>query len=152
MPAKIVAEALAHGPDVRQYRDMDITLYRAAETDDVTSGMSFAVSCETAELYLDNPGFGGAHLYETEVSPAASQVVDLRGLSLEAAQALAGVSGERGAIGVDEWLPRDVGAQDALRARGYEWALVSESYPVGTTTWVWIGESLSDGEPVLYDH
>ena len=53
-----------------------------------------------------------------------------------------------GAIGLDEWLPRTPDAIDALRAAGHLWAIVAESYPRGTRTWIWLGTG-TDDEPEL---
>lgn len=120
------------------------TLYRAANDDSIEQGISFAESRETAEQYLDNPGFGGAVIYSAETDEEA---LDLCGLTVAESADLLGCS-DPGSIGVDEWLPRTVAALDAVREQGYCWALVSESYPAGTTTWIWCGTALDD-EPEL---
>jgi hypothetical protein len=40
--------------------------YRAADDDYVQQGVAFAESPAAAELYRDNPGFGGASLWRAE--------------------------------------------------------------------------------------
>ena len=112
-------------------------------------GTSFAESRQVAAAYLDNPGYGGALLWSCDISATADRVLDLRGLSTAEAAERLGQS-DPGAIGVDEWLASDSDAQDAARATGALWALVDESHPAETTTWIWLGTSddLAD-EPEL---
>ena len=114
------------------------TLYRAADSYYIDTGTSFAETLEAAECYLANPGFGGAGLWSTTV-PSGTYVLDLRGLSVCDAAAQLGCS-DPGAIGIDEWLPREPTALTAIRAMGAMWALVSESYP-GGTTWIYCGDA-----------
>lgn len=120
------------------------TLYRAADSDYIDTGYSFAETRETAEQYLDNPGFGGRSIWTCDIEDDA---LDLRGMTTAAAAEQLGLS-DPGAIGVDEWLPRTEDALAAVRDAGYLWALVSESYPAQTTTWIWCGTGLDD-EPEL---
>lgn len=126
---------------------MKKTLWRAAQDDYVDTGYSFAESREDAEAYLDNPGFGGAHLYRTRVELPEGTVVDLTSKTVRQITRSFGLS-DPGAIGLDEWLPRTPNALDALRAKGFLWALVTESYPADSTTWIWLGAG-ADDEPVL---
>jgi hypothetical protein len=123
------------------------TLYRAAKDDYLDQGYAFAESLETATVYLENPGFGGASLYSIEIEPTSEQVIDLTDVSVSDLAADLEMS-DPGAIGVDEWLPRTVRALDALRSRGHLWAKVAESYPADTVTWIWLGTS-ADDEPTL---
>lgn len=112
-------------------------LFRAANDDILTDCGSFAESLEAARAYLDNPGFGGARLWRTEVSVDESTLLDLT----EEDDAV-GVVAERigkphpGAIGADEYVPR---VSYELRRAGIEWVRVLESYPAGTVTWIWVG-------------
>jgi hypothetical protein len=124
------------------------TLWRAAKDDYIDTGYSFAEDEETASAYLDNPGFGGTTLWKARIRFSEDEVLDLTGHTLEQARRLAGVPSSRGAIEIDEWLPREPGVQAAFREQGYLWALVTESYPEGTTTWIWLGTS-DDDEPEL---
>ena len=126
-------------------RPMD--LYRAAKDDYVDTGYSFAESIEAARAYLDNPGFGGASLYTAVIDPRPEQVIDLTDVSTSELADMLGLS-DPGAIGVDEWIPRDPGVTDGLRELGYLWAVVRESYPANTRTWIWCGV-FADGEPEL---
>ncbi len=123
-------------------------LWRAAKDDYVDTGYSFAEDEETACAYLDNPGFGGAAIWKTRVKYAEDQVLDLTECTLEQARRKADVPSSRGAIGIDEWLPREPGVQQAFREQGYLWALVAESFPEDTTTWIWLG-TFDDDEPEL---
>lgn len=121
--------------------DASITLYRAAKNDRVDAGHSFAETLETARTYLANPGFGGGHLYSASLKIADAEVIDLTGYTLEQLDAEHGPLSQSGAIGIDELLPRDVRICARLRDRGYLWAIVAESYPEDTRTWIWLGES-----------
>jgi hypothetical protein len=114
------------------------TLYRAAADDSIGTGTSFAESRATAGGYRSNPGFGGTRIYSAEIE--ACDVLDLRGMTVADAAEMLG-QGDPGAIGIDEWLPRDVDALATARATGALWALVDESYPRDTTTWIWLGTS-----------
>lgn len=121
------------------------TLWRAADDDFVRQGTAFAERRQDAEVYLDNPGFGGSSVWRARVvltEPAS--VMDFRGMSTAEAAAGLGLA-DPGAIGIDEWLPRSQRALDALEQAGVHWALVDESFPEGTTTWIWI----SGDEPEL---
>jgi len=116
------------------------TLYRAADTDYVGQGTSFAESRETAAFYLDNPGFGGASIWTTEIDADPDRILDLRGVSISDAADLLGLD-DPCAIGVDEWIPQ---VAEYVLAAGYDWALVDESYPEQTTTWIWCGDCCDD--------
>jgi hypothetical protein len=124
----------------------NITLWRAADDDYIGDSASFAESREVAELYLDNPSFGGARLYRAEVE--AHDVLDL---TSDGAERLRDALGSEprfgGAVGLDEIVPRI--AED-LRDAGYQWVRVPESYPAGTVTWVYVGGS-SGEEPELVE-
>lgn len=120
-------------------------LYRAAQDDYIAQGYSFAETRGAAKAYLDNPGFGGAHLYQAEVELEDGDVYDATELSTsELAEAL-GVT-DPGAIGVDEWIPRSPKVMDLLAESGAKWVRVRESYPADTVTWIWIGDSSDEPE------
>lgn len=122
-----------------------ITLYRAADDDYVAQGYSFATCVDVAEAYQDNPGFGGGTIYSCTVDVADGQVLDLTDVSTSE---LADMFGrvDPGAIGVDEWVPRDPKLQDAIAAAGYSWVTVRESYPADSVTWIWVGDSSDEPE------
>ena len=124
------------------------TLYRAANDDYISQGFSFATSRATAQAYLDNPGFGGATIFRTRIY-VTEEVIDLTSWSVRKLAHHLGFS-DPGAIGIDEWLPRTPDALQALREEGFLWALVSESFPRDTITWIWLGTS-EDEEPELYE-
>ncbi len=117
-------------------------IWRAAKDDIIVDTASFSEERSAAEAYLDNPGYGGPTLYYADVEPEA--VLDLT----EATDAIvmimeiAGLS-HPGAIGVDEWIPR-IAAE--LHEAGYDWVRHTESYPAGTITWTWIGDSADEPE------
>lgn len=120
-------------------------LYRASDDDYVDEGYSFAESPEIAALYAENPGFGGASIWVTTSSAKRSAAVDLR---RDTSACLAEALGLRdpGAINIDEWIPRSSDVREALRRLGYQWAIVRESYPEDSSTWIWLG---GDDEPEL---
>jgi len=122
-------------------------LYRAADDDYVDSGFSFSPDRETAEAYLKNSGYGGGVLYKTVVHPADAQILDLRGRSTRSLARQFDME-DPGAIGIEEWIPREPELQAAIRAAGYLWAIVDESYPDGSESWIWTG-NVNDDEPVL---
>jgi len=137
-------------PVVAQERsEVVMRLYRAAKDDYVYTGYSFATEREVAEAYLDNPGFGGPTLFRADVHPSDGQLLDLTDPDLTVRRVARFLGFEDpGAIGIDEWIPRDPDVLDAIRAKGYLWAIVAESFPSDTTTWIWCGTS-DDDEPVL---
>jgi hypothetical protein len=121
-------------------------LWRAANDDHISDSASFAETRETAEAYLDNPGFGGDTLYYTEVE--IDDYLDLTGsdameLLLEAIDS----DHSYGAIGVDELVPRVAGK---LADAGIQWVKVNESFPSETTTWIYVGGVMGD-EPELIE-
>jgi hypothetical protein len=123
------------------------TLWRAANDDYVDTGYSFAEKRSIAEAYLDNPGFGGANIYRAKIEVDDELVLDLTEKSVGQVAKMLGVQ-HPGAIGLDEWLPRSPRVLDALREAGSLWVLVAESFPIETTTWIWIGTG-ADDEPEL---
>jgi hypothetical protein len=126
-----------------------ITLYRAADDDSIGTSASFAEDIETAIYYLDNPGHGGSKLFAADVIYDPKQVLDLTtadGEEIATELFEAALEEDRSALEGDtleglywEWdqiVPRGA---SVLRDAGYEWALVPESYPENTTTWVFVG-------------
>jgi hypothetical protein len=128
---------------------MKRTLYRAADEDYVDTGYSFAETRSIAEAYLDNPGFGGCVVFKARVDYRPDEVIDLTRTTVARAAKRVGHP-DPGAIGIDEWLPRTPDALTALREQGFLWALVAESFPHDTTTWIWLGTGL-DEEPELVE-
>jgi hypothetical protein len=116
-----------------------ITLWRAANDDIVNGTASFATDRESAEKYLDNPGFGGTNLYRSKVEIDPEKFLDLHDLDKDDAVAkireLTGLN-DPGAIGVDEWVPR---IADKLADSGIEWVRVKESYPSDSETYIFVG-------------
>ena len=121
-------------------------LWRAANDDYVDTGYSFAEERKVAEVYLDNPGFGGDNLYRAKIEYHKDSVLDWTETTTGIAASILDMS-DPGAIELDEWLPRTPQAMDKLHKIGYQWVKVSESYP-RSTTWIWIGDG-SDDEPKL---
>lgn len=119
-------------------------LYRAADDDVLLDTASFAETREAAELYLNNPNFGGRHIWRTPV-PKGASILDLTGAGSAEALERLGVP-EHGAIGIDELVPR---VATTLADAGYEWVKVPESYPPHTVTWIWIGGLRGELDPEL---
>jgi hypothetical protein len=117
-----------------------ITLYRAADSDYLDEGYSFAERKAVARLYLDNPGYGGQYLFRAKVHYKPEQVADLRDKSADEVAHALGLP-LPGAVTTDVWITHlaSVRARKLLAKEGYHWALVRESYPDGATTWVWLG-------------
>lgn len=114
-----------------------LRLYRAADDDLIVGSASFSTSLDAARAYQDNPGFGGANLYVTDVEIDPKTVLDLYDEPEPVARLadLLGV-GHPGAIEADEWVPR---VSYDIRDLGYEWVRVCESYPTDTETWIFVG-------------
>jgi hypothetical protein len=121
-------------------------LWRAANDDMIVGCASFAETRDAAELYLDNPGYGGHTLYTADVEP--TDVLDLTGDDAMA-DLLAAIDSDHdfGAIGIDELVPR---ISQRLAERGVQWVRVCESYPEDTITWIYVGGSCGD-EPELIE-
>lgn len=121
-------------------------LWRAANDDHISDSASFAETRETAEAYLDNPGFGGDTLYYADVD--VDEYLDLTGDdAIERLLEALGSDHDYGAIGVDELVPRVAGR---LADAGVQWVRVRESYPADTVTWVYTGGVMGD-EPELIE-
>jgi hypothetical protein len=129
------------------------TLCRAAGTDSQSDSTSFAETLQTAELYRANPGFGGSTLWTVEAPSSSDRtVLDLvdadesdptdedddrddayRALSAALDRRVDAYSGL-----LDVLVPQHA---YELAEAGYDWVLVPESYPAGTTTWVYVGSA-----------
>ena len=121
-------------------------LWRAANDDYISDSASFAECRESAEAYLNNPGFGGSTLYFAEVE--ISDYLDLTGSdAMDILQATLGSDHDFGAIGIDELVPR---IASRLCDAGVQWVKVCESYPEDSTTWIYVGGGLGD-EPTLIE-
>jgi hypothetical protein len=118
-----------------------VKLYRASDDDVILDVASFSTSRAAAESYLDNPGFGGAHLWKTNAKINRDEFLDLYDLShdeaLDEIHKLTGL-GDPGAIGIDEWVPR---ISTKLEKAGIRWVRVRESYPSDTETYIYLGGS-----------
>jgi hypothetical protein len=139
-----------------------ITLYRAA--DDIGSyacGACFSPDRETAEAYLDNPGFGGDKVLTTRVDVDTERVLSLvdgyyNGLPYgrqskrawrDLADALGLDADDNDVIEalIDEGETYVHGVIDSrkrraqLHAAGYDWVVYQDSYPDGAITWVYLG-------------
>lgn len=124
-------------------------LYRAAEGDVLTDCGSFAESADIARAYMDNPGFGGRSLWQTDVDidVTASSVLDIVDSGDPTADVAARIGKPHpGAIGADEYVPR---VSYELRDAGVEWVRVAESYPAGMVTWIWVGGDDPELAPVV---
>lgn len=112
------------------------TLYRAADSDDVRVGYSFAAERSDAEAYRANPGFGGDSLYRTRVSMA--RVCDLTSDPWETLSDLLGesVRPARYQHHFARTLTADTAICERLAAMGYDWATIIDDYPEGCVTYV----------------
>lgn len=127
-----------------------LVLWRAADDDYVDQGYSFTPDLEAAQAYLDNPGYGGAYLWQAVVDPVEEETLDWRDMSVGEAVHELGFR-DPGATNLDEWLPRTPAALDALRDLGYLWVRITETYPANTETWLWLGRGDDlDVEPELF--
>ena len=121
-------------------------LWRAAKDDYVSDSCSFAETREAAELYMNNPGFGGNTLWTADVE--ICEYLDLTEAdAMERLQAVLGSDHDFGAIGIDELVPR---LAHRLCEAGVQWVKVCESYPADSTTWIYVGGGLGD-EPTLVE-
>jgi hypothetical protein len=115
--------------------EIEMILWRAASDDLIVGSASFAETREAAELYLNNPGFGGDTLYFAEVE--IDDYLDLTGDdALERLQESLDDDHDYGAIGIDELVPR---VSRRLAEAGVQWVKVCESYPEHTITWIFVG-------------
>jgi hypothetical protein len=120
-------------------------LWRAATDDHIGDSASFAECRESAEAYLNNPGFGGDTLYRADVD---ADPLDLTGDdAMDVLLDAIGSDHDYGAIGVDELVPR---IADRLAGAGIQWVRVRESYPADTITWIYVGGVCGD-EPELIE-
>jgi hypothetical protein len=162
---------LRRAPPQRAYRsrtlrdvgDLHVTLWRASDnTRDYASGSCFAADEEDAERYLDNPGFGGAHLFSIDIVVPRDRVLSLvdgrrNGIpyGLNARDAWRTVAEALGLDSDDSDVILDLiersetyihGVFDSPRnrakihANGYDWAVYQDSWPDGMVTWVYLGE------------
>jgi hypothetical protein len=121
-------------------------LWRAANDDHISDSCSFAEERESAEAYLDNPGFGGDTLYSADVE--IDDYLDLTGDdAMERLLKAIGSDRDFGAIGIDELVPRVAGK---LADAGVQWVKVVESFPADTITWIYVGGVFGD-EPELVE-
>src|SRR5690606_12465119 len=96
---------------------------------------------ESAELYLDNPGYGGDTLWRATASVDDDRVLDLSDYSSGSTAGMEALADATGlqlpcGIGLDEWIPQ---ACEEIAAAGYDWVKVRESYPENSTTWIYVG-------------
>lgn len=119
------------------------TLYRAADSDDVRVGYSFASTRSAAVAYLDNPGFGGETLYRCRIE--ITDVIDLT----DGWDSLSAAIGEE--VRPENWqyhFASTVTASDRMCARlaeaGYQWAKIVDDYPEGCITYVPLTDAAAD--------
>jgi hypothetical protein len=133
-------------------------LYRATNRpESYAAGSCFSPDEETAEAYLDNPGFGGAEVIAVEVDPEKEAVLSLvdgrRGGYPYGRQARYAWNVLAEAIGEDEVEFLKENAQSLihnaidsakivgrLREANFEWVVYEDTFPAGAVTWVYLGE------------
>ena len=127
-------------PEIDDGNTKRITLWRAADDDNIVGSASFAAQQESAQAYLDNPGVGGDKFWKAEVEIDESSLLDLHDIDEEEAFTkvldLIDLETHPGAIGLDEWIPR---IADKLQDAGIEWVRVRESFPENTETYIFVG-------------
>jgi hypothetical protein len=110
----------------------------------------FSPERESAEAYLNNPGFGGTILFTMTLDIDMDTVLDIRNES-DAAQlsALVEASGvDMGATTAD-WLVVQDRVADALVAAGIRWVRLLDTYPVGAETWVYLDPSWDEEDAMV---
>lgn len=140
-----------------------VTLWRATSDGYTGHGSWWAVSEDTGRAYLDNPGYGGASLVAAEVSIDETRVLDLTGPTTmgerEWAAVIEGAAehrivrrlvsehGDARTI-ADEMRHTDYAlvhdAVSALRSglrESYDWIRVTDTYPDGAETWLYLGSA-----------
>jgi len=127
-------------------------LYRAAKDDAIVGTPSFARRIEDAREYMDNPSFGGGCLYSADVETPRGSVLDLTDAgSMDEQLSILAAKVEMdypGATTADVWVQMDPMVSERLLEAGYLWLVVTDTYPVGCETWVWLG-SMDADEPTL---
>lgn len=120
--------------------------YRAADDDFVRVGTSFAETLEVAVAYRDNPGFGGARLWQVEVEPR--RVLDLVDQD-DPWQSLSEAAGRE--IRPEQYqyhfarvLATDDSVCESLAAAGYDWVRYPEDFPADSVAWTPVSEDAAD--------
>jgi N12 class adenine-specific DNA methylase len=149
----IETESSASGEDIAPGSQADIeararnpiTVYRAGDADEVgvKPYASFALDRDTAEAYLDNPGFGGETLREIRVD--AGNALDIRGNRPFVTLAQS--------IGMDEEMARDWMSsgylypweesrrvREALEESGYDSLIYTDDFPSGASSIIFLKE------------
>lgn len=121
-------------------------LYRAADYAEVRVGHSFSDQRETAEAYLDNPGFGGKSLHRTDVN--LNHVLDLSD-SDDLWRDLSEASGididpENHQYHFQRVLPTRDDICEALAENGYHWVKFQDDFPEGATTLIPVSQEAAD--------
>lgn len=126
-------------------------LYRAtnrkSDSKRIPAGSCWTTDEKSAQMYRDNPGYGGKHLVSVEVE--IGNALDLRGSSWDRDdwQALAdalgydGVRDMREALAdqmdgdyIEDYLD-DAGVRGKLADAGYDWVIYHDTYPEGCVTY-----------------
>lgn len=121
-------------------------LYRASDYAEVRVGHSLTGERETAEAYLDNPGFGGKSLHRTDVK--LHHVLDLS----ESDDPWGDLS-EASGLDIDpaehqHHFPRVLPTRDdiceALAENGYHWVKFQDDFPEGAVTLIPVSEEAAE--------
>jgi hypothetical protein len=121
-----------------------IRLWRASDFDDVFAGMSLGEELETAILYTKNSGFGGETIYYADVNLIGMKILNINsyedlcdelGMDRVDCNLYSRVGGT-----IAQAIPQLDDVREELVKRGYDWVVVAEDYPEGTTTWQPISE------------
>lgn len=118
-----------------------IKLFRAGKDDILTGAASFSPDIDVARAYLDNPGFGGPTLYETDVEIDPEELLDIYD-SYDQVAAIIEASGldiNPGAVEAD-WLLAQEQVIEALVDAGITWVRLRDTFPEGAETYTWLYE------------
>ena len=119
-----------------------IRLWRASNNNKTFEGMSLAEDIETAEIYLNNPGFGGNTIYFTNVDYNNMNIIELenfhdlcRAMEIEDWDECNDLVFRVDGGNIAGAIPQLKKVREKLKQEGYDWVKVAEDYPYGTTTW-----------------
>lgn len=130
----------------------DIILYRAGNKNEkgIKAWVAFSPEIETAEAYLDNPGFGGDTLRMVKISPLKQTIYFYSTASdfIKLAR-LVGLDGERGERWYDRgsrypWEENFDNLRELLNEKGIEAIIYRDDFPEGATSIVLTDTGLSN--------
>lgn len=138
------------GDQSDSWKSAPLTLYRAGDDSILTGATSFSPDRDIAKAYLSNPGFGGRTLFRTQVEINPEYLLDIRSdddeAQINAILRAAGLEDRSYGNVTADWLLAQEDVIDSLKASGYEWVRLTDTFPVGADTFTWL---YGDNEPEL---